>query len=220
MTKNSFNKRWLNNHIKDPYVKMAKLEGYRARSAYKLKEIDEQDKLIHHGQIIVDLGSSPGSWSQYMRNKLAQKIEYDPVHDSTINGIILALDILPMKPISNVNFIQGDLLNESVLYQLKLALKGRSIDLVTSDIAPNLSGVSIVDAVRIGYVCDFVLEFSQNHLKPTGTLLFKCFHGSGYSQIINKFKYQFEVVWSRKPKASLTKSSEIFILGRHLKHNR
>ncbi|MDU0810807.1 MAG: RlmE family RNA methyltransferase [Burkholderia sp.] len=218
MTKNRFNQNWLHNHIKDPYVRMAKLEGYRARSAYKLKEIDEQDKLIYHGQIIIDLGSSPGSWSQYMRNKLTQRGDYDLVHNSTINGMIFAIDILPMEPISNVHFIQGDLREEAILHKLKSILKGQYIDLVTSDIAPNLSGISITDSTKIEYVCDLVLEFSKNHLKETGTLLAKCFHGSSYRQIVEKFKNQFKTVWRRKPKASLDNSAEIFILGRHLKY--
>jgi 23S rRNA (uridine2552-2'-O)-methyltransferase len=197
MAKNRFNHSWLHDHINDPYVKMAQREGYRARAAYKLKEIDEQDKLIKPGQVIVDLGSTPGSWSQYARNKL---------------------DILPMEPIADVTFIQGDFREDEVLAQLAEIVGERQVDLVISDMAPNLSGVASADAARIEHLCDLALEFAQNHLKPEGALLVKCFHGSGYSQIVEKFKQQFKVVAPRKPKASRDKSSETFILGRRLKH--
>ncbi|MEX3606502.1 MAG: RlmE family RNA methyltransferase [Burkholderia sp.] len=220
MTKNRFNQSWLHDHINDPYVKLAQREGYRARAAYKLKEIDDQDKLIRPGQVIVDLGAAPGSWSQYARNKLAQSKQRDSQRESGIDGIIIALDMLPMEPIADVHFIQGDFREDEVLRQLENMLEGHVVDLVISDIAPNLSGVALADAARIEHVCDLALEFSQNHLKPDGALLVKCFHGSGYSQIVEKFKHQFRMVAPRKPKASRDKSSETFILGRHLKHPR
>ncbi|KVW41118.1 RlmE family RNA methyltransferase [Burkholderia ubonensis] len=220
MAKNRFNQHWLHDHINDPYVKMAQREGYRARAAYKLKEIDEQDKLIRPGQVIVDLGAAPGSWSQYARNKLAQGKKRDAVREGGIDGTIVALDMLPMEPIADVHLIQGDFREDEVLHQLEAVLEGRPVDLVISDMAPNLSGVASADAARIEHVCDLALEFSQNHLKPDGALLVKCFHGSGYSQIVEKFKQQFKVVAPRKPKASRDKSSETFILGRHLKHPR
>ncbi|WP_028206645.1 RlmE family RNA methyltransferase [Paraburkholderia nodosa] len=217
MAKNRFNQSWLHDHINDPYVKMAQREGYRARAAYKLKEIDEQDKLIHPGMVIVDLGAAPGSWSQYARNKLAQSTKRDDQRQGGIDGTIIALDLLPMEPISDVQFLQGDFREDDVLAQLEELLGGRPVDLVISDMAPNLSGVASADAARIEHVCDLALEFSQNHLKPDGALLVKCFHGSGYSQIVEKFKQQFKVVAARKPKASRDKSSETFILGKHLK---
>ncbi|MCX5543750.1 RlmE family RNA methyltransferase [Paraburkholderia sp. CNPSo 3076] len=217
MAKNRFNQSWLHDHINDPYVKMAQREGYRARAAYKLKEIDEQDKLIHPGMVIVDLGAAPGSWSQYARNKLAQSTKRDDQRQGGIDGTIIALDLLPMEPISDVQFLQGDFREDDVLTQLEELLGGRPVDLVISDMAPNLSGVASADAARIEHVCDLALEFSQNHLKPDGALLVKCFHGSGYSQIVEKFKQQFKVVAARKPKASRDKSSETFILGKHLK---
>lgn len=216
MAKNRFSHAWLHDHINDPYVKMAQREGYRARAAYKLKEIDEQDRLIKPGQVIVDLGSTPGSWSQYARNKLAKGNRVD----GGIDGTIIALDILPMEPIADVHFIQGDFREDSVLEQLEEVVGERDVDLVISDMAPNLSGVAVADAARIEHVCDLALEFSQNHLKPDGALLVKCFHGSGYSQIVEKFKHQFKTVAARKPKASRDKSSETFILGRHLKRPR
>ncbi|QHP92330.1 RlmE family RNA methyltransferase [Burkholderia glumae] len=220
MAKNRFNQSWLHDHINDPYVRMAQREGYRARAAYKLKEIDEQDKLIRPGQVIVDLGAAPGSWSQYARNKLALGKNRDAQREGGIDGMIVALDMLPMEPVADVHFIQGDFREDAVLHQLEALLDGRVVDLVISDMAPNLSGVASADAARIEHVCDLALEFSQNHLKPDGALLVKCFHGSGYSQIVEKFKHQFRTVAPRKPKASRDKSSETFILGRHLKHPR
>ncbi|UDG83161.1 RlmE family RNA methyltransferase [Candidatus Vallotia lariciata] len=212
-----FNQSWLHNHINDPYVKRAHIEGYRARSVYKLKEIDEQDHLIQPGQVIVDLGSAPGSWSQYARNRLVSS--YCRA-DSGINGTIIALDILPMEPISNVKFIQGDFRNDVALTQLVRAINGRTIDLVISDIAPNLSGIQVADAAQIEHVCDLAIEFAQDYLILNGALLVKCFHGSRYSQIVERFKHHFRSVVSRKPKASRDKSSEIFILGRGLKNSR
>lgn len=216
--KNKFNQSWLHDHINDPYVKMAQREGYRARAAYKLKEIDDQDKLIQPGQVIVDLGSAPGSWSQYARNKLAASPR---AVDGKIDGTVVAIDLLPMEPVADVTFIQGDFREESVFRELEAlvleASGGSRIDLVISDMAPNLSGVASADAARMEYLCDLALEFAQTHLKPEGSLLVKCFHGSGYSQIVEKFKRQFKVVAKRKPKASRDKSSETFILGRYLK---
>lgn len=218
MAKNKFRQSWLHDHINDPYVKLAQREGYRARAAYKLKEIDEQDKLIQPGQVIVDLGAAPGSWSQYVRNKLAASPRAREGH---IDGAVVAIDLLPMEPVADVTFIQGDFREEAVFRELeKIVLEasgGNKIDLVLSDMAPNLSGVASADAARIEYLCDLALEFAQAHLKPDGALLVKCFHGSGYSQIVEKFKRQFKVVAKRKPKASRDKSSETFILGRHLK---
>ncbi|MDR3378928.1 RlmE family RNA methyltransferase [Cupriavidus basilensis] len=218
MAKNKFNQAWLHDHINDPYVKLAQREGYRARAAYKLKEIDEQDKLIRPGQVIVDLGAAPGSWSQYARNKLAASSR---AKDGGIDGAVIAIDLLPMEAVADVTFIQGDFREEEVFRQLEeivlQASGGAKIDLVLSDMAPNLSGVAFADAARIDYLCDLALEFAQAHLKPEGSLLVKCFHGSGYSQIVEKFKRQFKVVAKRKPKASRDKSSETFILGRFLK---
>jgi len=167
--------------------------------------------------VIVDLGAAPGSWSQYARNKLAQGTKRDDQRQGGIDGTIIALDLLPMEPIADVQFLQGDFREDSVLAQLEEIVGGRPVDLVISDMAPNLSGVASADAARIEHVCDLALEFSQNHLKPDGALLVKCFHGSGYSQIVEKFKQQFKVVAARKPKASRDKSSETFILGKHLK---
>lgn len=212
MAKNKFNKNWLHDHINDPYVKLAQKEGYRARAAYKLKEIDEGEKLIKPGQIIVDLGCTPGSWSQYVRNKLGGQA------GGGINGMIIGLDMLPMEPIADVHFIQGDFREEEVLVQLEAALDGRKVDLVLSDMAPNLSGVAVTDAARVEHIIDLAIEFARAHMKPSGALLVKCFNGSGYTQLVEKFRQEFKTVTQKKPKASRDKSSEIFLLGRGLKY--
>jgi 23S rRNA (uridine2552-2'-O)-methyltransferase len=206
------NKSWLHAHINDPYVKQAQKDGYRARAAYKLKEIDESDKLIKPGQIIVDLGATPGSWSQYARNKLAGKL------GGGINGTIIALDILPMEPIADVHFIQGDFREEASLKQLAEVLQGRQADLVISDMAPNLSGIASSDAARVEYLIDLAIEFARSHMKPSGMLLVKCFNGTGFNEILAKFKQEFKTVSQKKPKASRDKSSEIFLLGKILKN--
>jgi 23S rRNA (uridine2552-2'-O)-methyltransferase len=212
MAKNKLNKNWLHDHINDPYVKLAQKEGYRARAAYKLKEIDESEKLIKPGQVIVDLGSTPGSWTQYARNKLAGQV------GGGIHGTIIALDMLLMEPVADVQFIQGDFRDESVLKQLEAVLNGRKADLVLSDMAPNLSGIALADAARVEHIIDLAIEFAQAHLKPSGALLVKCFNGTGYSQIVEKFKNEFKTVSQKKPKASRDKSSEIFLLGKILKN--
>ena len=209
MAKNKFNKQWLQDHLKDPYVKMAQKEGYRARAAYKLKEMDEAEKLIRPGMLVVDLGSAPGSWSQYLRNKLLDKGE--------LRGRIIAMDILPMEAVPDVIFLQGDFREDEVLRQLDALVGEDKVDLVVSDMAPNLSGVESADMARIAHVCELAMEFAQTHLKPEGALLVKAFHGSGYSQIVESFKRVFRVVKPLKPKASRDKSSETFLLGRVLK---
>jgi 23S rRNA (uridine2552-2'-O)-methyltransferase len=212
MAKNKLNKNWLHDHINDPYVKQAQKEGYRARAVYKLKEIDESEKLIKPGQIVVDLGCTPGSWSQYVRNKLAGK------EGGGIRGTIIGLDMLPMDPIADVHFIQGDFREDSVLRQLEDLLEGQKVDLVLSDMAPNLSGIAVADAARVEDIVDLAIEFAQAHMKPSGAVLVKCFNGSGYAQLVEKFRQEFKVVASKKPKASRDKSSEVFLLGKILKN--
>jgi 23S rRNA (uridine2552-2'-O)-methyltransferase len=214
MAKNKFNQSWLHDHINDPYVKLAQRQGYRARAAFKLKEIDEKDHLIKPGYVIVDLGAAPGSWSQYARERLKGP-------GGALNGAIIALDLVPMEEIAGVTFLQGDFRESSVSTQLERVLAAlggeRCVDLVLSDMAPNLSGVAAADAARMTHVIELALEFAQKHLKPSGALLVKAFHGSGYSQIVEAFKRQFVSVAPRKPKASRDRSSETFILGRTLK---
>ncbi len=213
MAKKKLNKNWLHDHINDPYVKLAQKEGYRARAAYKLKEIDEEEKLIKPGQIIVDLGCTPGSWSQYVRRKLAGK------DGGGIHGRIIGLDMLPMEPVADVLYIQGDFREQEVLEQLEAALEGQKVDLVLSDMAPNLSGIALTDAARMEDIIDLAIEFTRAHMKPSGSLLVKCFNGSGYTQIIEKFRKEFKTVSAKKPKASRDKSSEIFLLGKVLKNS-
>jgi 23S rRNA (uridine2552-2'-O)-methyltransferase len=207
------NKAWLNDHVNDPYVKLAQKEGFRARAAYKLKEIDETLHLIRPGQVVVDLGSTPGAWSQYVRRKLAP----EGAAVGELNGTILAMDILPMEPIEGVTFLQGDFREESVAAQLEQLLAGRKADVVVSDMAPNLSGIESADAARISHLVELAVEFAQKHLKPEGALVTKVFHGSGYSQLVKLFKESFRVVKPVKPKASRDKSSETFLVGIGLK---
>ena len=207
------NKAWLNDHVNDPYVKLAQREGYRARAAYKLKEIDESLHLIKPGDLVVDLGSAPGAWSQYVRRKLSP----DGAAVGALNGRIIALDLLPMQPIEGVEFLQGDFREEDVLRQLQSTLQGRKADVVVSDMAPNLSGVESADAARVAHLIELAIEFSLQHLKPEGALVTKVFHGSGYSQLVKLFKETFQVVKPVKPKASRDKSSETFIVGMRLK---
>jgi len=221
VAKNKFNKSWLQDHLTDPYVKMAQKEGYRARAVYKLSEIDEQDHLIKAGMTIVDLGSAPGSWSQYARNRLTELGKSNPAIESgKPDGRIIAIDLLPMEDIADVSFIQGDFREDEGLKALEALLpaadQGR-VDLVLSDMAPNLSGVGVADSARMAFLAEIALEFAVNHLKPDGALLIKCFHGSGYSQIVETFKKVFKTVSPRKPKASRDRSSETFLLGRTLK---
>jgi 23S rRNA (uridine2552-2'-O)-methyltransferase len=221
VAKNKFNKNWLHDHLNDPYVKLAQKEGYRARAAYKLSEIDEQDHLIQAGMTVVDLGSAPGSWSQYIRNRLVQLRRHPSLENAgKPDGCIIAIDLLPMAAIADVTFIQGDFREEEGLRALASALPSGAngkVDLVLSDMAPNLSGVGAADAARMENLAELSLEFAKDHLKPDGALLIKCFHGSGYSQIVEAFKGVFKTVSPRKPKASRDKSAETFLLGRYLK---
>ncbi|MBS0467581.1 MAG: RlmE family RNA methyltransferase [Proteobacteria bacterium] len=207
------NKAWLNDHVNDPYVKLAQKEGYRARAAYKLKEIDEQFGLIKPGHTVVDLGSSPGAWSQYVRRRLSP----GGAAAGQLAGRIIALDILPMEPIEGVLFLQGDFRDDEVLARLQQAVQGRPVDVVVSDMAPNLSGVESVDSVRIAHLIELALDFAVHHLKPDGALVVKLFHGSGYTQLVQLFKDTFRVVKPVKPKASRDRSSETFLVGIGLK---
>ena len=207
------NKAWLNQHVNDPYVKAAQKDGYRARAAYKLKEIDEQLGLIRPGDTVVDLGCAPGAWSQYLRRRLSP----GGAAAGQLNGTIIGLDLLPMEPIEGVAFIQGDFREDSVLAQLQQALQGRLADAVVSDMAPNLSGVDSIDAARIAHLIELAVDFAQHHMKPEGALVAKLFHGSGYTQLVQLFKDSFKVVKPIKPKASRDKSSETFLVGIGLK---
>jgi 23S rRNA (uridine2552-2'-O)-methyltransferase len=212
------NKAWLHDHLTDPYVKMAQKEGYRARAAYKLKEIDEAFHLIRPGQVVVDLGASPGAWSQYLRRRFAPKAAgVGGAASGELDGTIIALDLLEFEPIDGVTFIQGDFREDEVMARLEAELGGRAVDLVVSDMAPNLSGIASSDSARISHLVELAIDFSTRHLKPDGALVTKVFHGSGYSQLAELFKRHFRVVKPIKPKASRDKSSETFLVGIGLK---
>ncbi len=210
MKSKRLNKAWLHDHLNDPYVKMAQREGYRARAAYKLKEIDETHGLLRPGQVVVDLGAVPGAWSQYVRRKFAPA----GAAAGELDGAIIALDVLEFEPIEGVIFRQGDFREEPVMQALEAQLAGREVDVVLSDMAPNLSGIESSDAARVAHLVELAVDFSLRHLKrPQGALVCKAFHGSGYSQLVKLFKESFRVVKPVKPKASRDRSSETFLLG-------
>lgn len=222
------NKAWLHDHLNDPYVKLAQRHQYRSRAAFKLIGIDEQDRLIRPGMVVVDLGSTPGSWSQVVRRRLARKslsadeAKADDARGESaqlpLDGRIIALDLLPMEPIAGVEFIQGDFREAEVLTLLETSLQGQRLDLVLSDMAPNLSGVGVADTARMHDLAELAVEFAMAWLKPEGSLLIKCFHGSGYGQLVKLFKDRFVSVAPRKPKASRDRSAETYLLGRRIRH--
>jgi 23S rRNA (uridine2552-2'-O)-methyltransferase len=194
-------KAWMHEHLNDAYVKRAQKEGYRARAAYKLTEIDDKDKLIKPGMTIVDLGSTPGSWSQVVVQRFKGQ------------GRIIALDILDMHPIAGVEFLQGDFREEGVLKQLEEKLGNKPVDLVISDMAPNISGVKEADQAGAAYLIELALEFSKDWLKPGGNFLVKVFIGVGFDETVKNMRLQFDKVVTRKPKASRGRSSEVYLLG-------
>ena len=212
------NKAWLHDHLTDPYVKQAQREGYRARAAYKLKEIDEQLHLLVPGQLVVDLGAVPGAWSQYLRRKFGRGAGADPAAaPGPLHGTIIALDVLEFEPIDGVEFILGDFREDAVLAELEARVAGRPVDVVLSDMAPNLSGIAASDAARMADLVEISIDFARRHLRPDGALVCKVFHGSGYSQLVERFKARFRVVKAIKPKASRAKSAETFLVGLGLK---
>ena len=188
-------------HLNDAFVKQAQKDGYRARAAYKLIEIDDKDHLIKPGMAVVDLGSAPGSWSQVVAQRLKGQ------------GKIIALDILPMVGIGGVDFIQGDFREDAVLAELEDRLNGQPIDLVISDMAPNISGIDSVDQANATYLTELAVDFSLKWLKPNGNFLVKVFIGSGFEEIVKLMRESFEKVVTRKPKASRDRSSEVYLLG-------
>ncbi len=194
-------KAWIHEHINDEFVKRAQKEGYRARAAYKLTEIDDKDKLIKPGMTIVDLGSTPGSWSQVAVQRLKGQ------------GRIIALDLLEMEPIKGVEFIQGDFREEAILKILEKSLNAKQVDLVIADMAPNMSGITIVDQAGAAYLTELAMEFSKEWLKPSGNFLVKVFIGEGFEEIVKNMRTMFDKVVTRKPKASRGRSSEVYLLG-------
>jgi 23S rRNA (uridine2552-2'-O)-methyltransferase len=223
------NRAWLHEHLNDPYVKLAQRHQYRSRAAFKLIGIDDQDRLIRPGMIVVDLGSAPGSWSQVVRRRLARAaLDADTARaddgrgespSAPVDGRIVAMDLLPMEPIPGVTFVQGDFRDSEGLAALEAALDGHRVDLVLSDMAPNLSGVGVADAARMQDLAELSVDFARTWLQPDGALLIKCFHGSGYGQLVKLFKDHFVSVAPRKPKASRGRSAESYLLGRRLRHS-
>lgn len=196
-------KAWLNEHVNDHYVHRAQKDGYRARAAYKLLEINEKDKLIREGTVLADLGSAPGSWSQ-VAARLAGR-----------TGRVFALDILPMEPLEGVSFIQGDFCEEEVLARFESLLADRPLDLVICDMAPNMSGHAVTDQAKSFYLCELALDFARSHLKTGGCFLVKVFQGAGYQEYLAQMRACFALVQTRKPDASRDRSSEIYLLGKN-----
>jgi len=201
MKRSKTSKAWMQEHLNDAFVKQAQKQGYRARAAYKLMEIDDKDRLIKPGMVVVDLGSAPGSWSQVAMQRLKGQ------------GHVIALDILPMVGIGGVDFIQGDFREDAVLAELEDKLDGKLVDLVISDMAPNMSGISSVDQANAAYLTELAVDFSSKWLKPGGNFLVKVFIGSGFEEIVSMMRDTFEKVVTRKPKASRDRSSEVYLLG-------
>ena len=195
-------KRWLQRQNRDPYVKLARNSNYRSRAVYKLQEIDQKDRLLHPGQLVVDLGAAPGSWSQYVSEKVRP------------TGKVIALDILEMQAIHEVEFIQGDFTEQQVFDQCLQSLSGRHADLVISDLSPNLTGIRDTDQARSMYLAELVLDFACQVLTPRGGLLLKVFEGSGMGQFKKSLHQQFQRVSIRKPDASRSGSREFYILAR------
>lgn len=206
MKRSKSSRQWLKEHFDDEYVKRALKEGYRSRAVYKLQEIDQRDKLLRPGMSVVDLGAAPGGWSQFAAQRVGAR------------GQVLALDILPMAPLAGVEFIEGDFTEETVLNGLLARLGGRPVDLVISDMAPNISGVAISDQARGMYLAELALDFAGKVLRPGGHLLMKVFQGQGYAELHRNLQLLFSKVHTRKPQASRARSREIYLLGKDFKH--
>ena len=192
-------------HVNDPYVQLARKEGWRSRAAFKLMEIDDRDKLLRSGEVVVDLGATPGGWSQVAARRVGA------------NGLVVAVDLLEMEPIAGVAFIQGDFREDETLSRLEKMLAGRPVGLVMSDMAPNMSGVSLVDQVRIMHLAELGLEFCKAHLKPQGAFLVKVFQGTDYEAFLRSMREAFRTVVLRKPDASRDRSAELYLLGSMLR---
>jgi len=208
--KNRSNPEWIARHISDPYVKRSVAEGFRSRAAYKLAEIDDKDRLLRPNMVVVELGAAPGSWTQVVRQRLSTRA-------GTVSGRVIAVDLLPMEPLPDVEFIQGDFHDEAVERRLIDLLAGTRIDLVLSDMAPNLSGIASADAARSVHLAELAADFAAKYLQPNGAFLVKAFQGSGYSQYVERLKRLFRSVAVRKPAASRAASAEVYLLGRQLR---
>lgn len=202
MKRTQTSKAWMREHVNDPYVIRAQREGYRSRAAFKLMELDERDHLLKPGMTVVDLGATPGGWSQVAAKKIGA------------TGRLIALDVLEMQPLHNVTFIQGDFREEAVLGELVKMLAGRPVDLVISDMAPNISGIGLSDQARAMHLAELALAFSIEHLKPSGNFLVKVFQGEGFDDYVLQMRNCFQQVLTRKPPASRGRSNEIYLLGK------
>ncbi|UTA47202.1 23S rRNA (uridine(2552)-2'-O)-methyltransferase RlmE [Simiduia sp. 21SJ11W-1] len=208
MARSKSSNRWLEEHVNDPYVKRAQVDGYRSRASYKLLEINDKDKLIRPGMLVLDLGSAPGGWSQVAGHLVGLK------------GRVIASDILPMDALEQVDFIQGDFTEQSVFDEIMAALGGAQADLVISDMAPNISGVAAADQAASMYLVELALDMAQQTLKPKGNFLAKVFHGEGYDEYIKAVREVFDKVVIRKPDASRPRSREVYVVGKGLKARR
>lgn len=206
MKRSRTSKAWMREHVTDPYVQMAQKDGYRSRAAYKLIELDERDHLIKPGMVVVDLGAAPGGWTQVVAKKIGP------------SGILVAFDILPMEPVHGAQYIQGDFREDAALAMLDAAVAGRPLDLVISDIAPNISGIGAADQARSMHLAELALEFAVQHLKPSGGFLVKIFQGEGFDDFVREMRRHFDQVMARKPKASRNRSTEVYMLGKGLRH--
>jgi len=205
MKRTNSSQNWLRRHFNDHYVQAAQKAGYRSRAVFKLLEIQEKDRMIRPGQIVVDLGAAPGGWSQIAAPLVGK------------SGDVLAMDILPIEPLNDVTFIEGDFTEQAVHDQLIAVLNGREVDLVLSDIAPNMSGQRAVDQPRAMYLAELALDFAQGTLKPKGDFLTKVFQGEGFDPYLQAVRQSFTKVVIRKPKASRPKSREVYILAKGFK---
>ncbi len=208
MKRTKTSKQWMMEHVNDVYVQRAKAEGYRSRAAYKLIEVAARDKLLRSGLVVVDLGAAPGGWSQVAAAKTGAQ------------GRVIALDLLPMEPLRNVTFLQGDFRDDTVVQALEQELAGRPIDLVLSDMSPNISGIALSDQARAMYLAELALEFAVKQLKPGGSLLVKVFQGSGFQEFLREMRSRFAHVVTRKPEASRGRSNELYLLGKDCKGGR
>ncbi len=202
MAKTKSSRRWLDRHFNDPFVKRAQQEGYRSRAAFKLLEVQDKDRLIQKGMTVVDLGAAPGGWSQVVHRLVGDA------------GRVLALDILPMEPVAGVTFLLGDFREEPVLAELHAALGGATVDLVLSDMAPNVSGVAAVDQARAAHLCELALDLACKVLKPKGALVVKAFQGEGFDAYLRQVRAAFAQVATRKPEASRSESREVYLVAK------
>lgn len=202
MKRSKTSKQWMREHVNDIYVQRAKSEGYRSRAAYKFLEITERDKLLRPGMVVIDLGAAPGGWSQVAQAKVGPR------------GLVIALDLLEIATLPGVTFLHADFREPDGLMALEQALAGRAVDLVLSDMSPNISGIALSDQARSMHLAELALEFAVKHLKPGGNLLVKVFQGSGFEEFLRQIRPHFERVVTRKPEASRGRSNELYLLGK------